>query len=140
MAETERTTQRIEYQSLLFPINKVNFNFPDNLTDLDMNETIENIKNLNDPRKNSITDYFNLKRLSATSLFNTHVNNKTQENQNDIMLNRGSSNGSRERESFRKKIRCLNNEDQLKFIRSISQISNRVNHENDLNKNSSKKL
>lgn len=140
MVETERTTQKIEYQSLLYPINKVNFNFPDNLTDLDMNETIENIKNLNDPRKNSITDYFNLKRLSATSLFNTHVNNKAQENQNDIMLNRGSSNGSRERESFRKKIRCLNNEDQLKFIRSISQISNRVNHENDLNKNSSKKL
>jgi len=140
VVETERTTQKIEYQSLLYPINKVNFNFPDNLTDLDMNETIENIKNLNDPRKNSITDYFNLKRLSATSLFNTHVNNKAQENQNDIMLNRGSSNGSRERESFRKKIRCLNNEDQLKFIRSISQISNRVNHENDLNKNSSKKL
>lgn len=100
-----------------------------------MNEAIENYKNSSDQRKKSITDYFKLKRLSAASLFlHNHFQrnpNNNNNNQQDTKLNRDGSNSSLEKNSLRMNINSMKNTDQLKLIRSLSQISNLANYEYD---------
>jgi hypothetical protein len=76
---------------------RIPMNFWDNLTENEFNEAVENFEKLsNSNKKNSITDFFNLKRLSQASLFlHNHFNMK--EMNIDTMFNRENSNNSLER-------------------------------------------
>jgi hypothetical protein len=99
-----------------------------------MNEAIENYKNSSDKQRKSITDYFSLKRLSAASLFmhnhfNRNQNSNISINQLDPKLNREGSNSSLDKNSLSMNI--MKNTDQLKLIRTLSQISNLSNYEYD---------
>lgn len=115
-------------------------NFPDNLTDLDMNEALENIEKLNNSqKKNSITDFFNLKRLSAASLFLHNHFNRHREPPGEPKFNREGSNSSLGKNSLRMRVNNMNNSDQLKLIRSLSQISNIANYDYE-NKRESRPL
>lgn len=99
---------------------------------MDINEAFENIEKLNSNKKNPITGYFNLKRLSAASLFlHNHFNKQNKELPGDPKFNRDGSNSSLGRNSLRMKINNINNSDQMKLIRSLSQISNRANYDYD---------
>lgn len=113
---------------------KAVFNFPDNLTDFDINETLENMRN-NNPnpqRHDSIRDFFNFKRLSGTNFF---LQNQGKGQSSEVPLHREGSKEANNANSIRMKINQMKNEEQLKFIRSLSNLSNRANYDNEMPKN-----
>lgn len=113
---------------------KIQTSLHDNLTDNEMNEAFENLEKFNPSRKNSITDYFNLKRLSAASLFLHNHFHKNKDLQENLKASRDvPSNGDR-KTSIRMQVSNINNSEQLKLIRSLSQISNKANHDYELPK------
>lgn len=112
------------------PFKENNFGFADNLTDNEINEAIENIRNFNPKKRNSITDSVYLKRLSATS-FSKYNTRSKDDAQNELVPSRETSNGNKERSSFRMQLNNMNNEDQLKFFKSLSHFSNLAHQENN---------
>lgn len=108
---------------------KANLGFGDNLTDNEMNEALENMKNRRPRRKNSISEYVNLKRFSTNSFIRNHPRTRNQA-QNEPGLSRETSNGNRERGSIRMQFGNMKNEDQLKFIRSLN-LPGLANYESD---------
>mmetsp|Transcript_8952 Transcript_8952/g.7953 ORF Transcript_8952/g.7953 Transcript_8952/m.7953 type:complete len:207 (-) Transcript_8952:32-652(-) len=116
---------------------KAVFNFNENVQEPDINETMENMRSNNQSgiqRHDSIHNFFNLKRLSGTSfIFQNRPNGKMPVN--EIPLVKEISKESNNANSIRMKINQMKNEDQMKLMRSISNLSNRVNYENEIPKN-----
>lgn len=113
---------------------KIPTSLHDNLTDNEMNEAFENLEKFNPSRKNSITDYFNLKRLSAASLFLHNHFHKNKDMQENLKASRDVLSNGNGKSSIRMQVSNINNSDQLKLIRSLSQISNKANHDYELSK------